>query len=183
MDTTKIDGYESMTPEEKVAALEAYEFDMSGFVKKELYDRAASDAAEWKRKHHSLLSEADQARVVAEEAQQATMARLAELERKDKISTTRDQYLTSGFSAKLALETAEAFVDGRMDVVLANITKHAAEVATAAQDRALKGTPTPPGGGNPNPGHMNYDAEIAKAMEAGDYVRAAQLSRLQAEQK
>lgn len=183
MDTTKIAGYENMTAEEKVATLEAYEFDMTGLVRKEVLDKATSEAAEWKRKYNSTLSEAEQARIAADEARQATEARLAELERKDKISTTKDQYVASGFSAELAMATAEAFVDGRMDVVLANITKHAAEVATAAKDKALKETPPPPGGGNPNPGHVNYDAEIAKATEAGDFVRATQLARLKTEQK
>ena len=77
MDTTKIAGYENMTAEEKIAALEAYEFDTSGMVSKATLDRATADAAEWKRKYNSTLSEAEQARLAAEEAQKATNDRLA----------------------------------------------------------------------------------------------------------
>ena len=183
MDTSRIQGYETMTDAEKVAALEALEFDTTGYVTKATLDKATADAAEWKRKYNSTLSEAEQARIAAEEARVATETRLAELERKDKISTTKDQYLASGFSAALALATAEAFVDGKMDVVLANITKHATDVATAAKDEALKGTPAPPASGNPNPGKINYDEKIQHALETGNMTEAALYTRLKAEQK
>lgn len=183
MDITKIEGYENMTVEEKVAALEAYEFDTSGYVKKEVFDRTASEVADWKKKYNSTLSEAEQARLAAEEAQKATNDRLAELERKDKISTTKDKYIASGFSAELAQATAEAFVDGNMDAVLANITKHATDVATAAKDEALKKTPAPPASGNANPGSVNYDKEIADAIASNNMTKAAYLMRLKSEQK
>jgi hypothetical protein len=183
IDTTKIEGYESMSAEQKLAVLEGYEFDTSGMVSKATLDKATGEAAEWKRKYNSTLSEAEQARIAAEDANKATLARLAELERKDKISTTKDKYLSSGFKPELAQATAEAFVDGKMDVVLANITKHATDVANAAKDEALHGTPTPPASGNPNPGAINYDAEKEKALAAGDFAKAAYFERLKAEQK
>jgi hypothetical protein len=172
-----------MSDAEKIAALEAYEFDTTGLVSKATLDKATADAAEWKRKYNSTLSEAEQARIAAEEAANATKARLDELERKDKISTTKDKYIEAGFNAKLALETAEAFVDGKMDVVLANITKHATEIATAKTDEALHGTPAPPASGNSNQGDINYDAEISKALEKKDMATAAYYSRLKSEQK
>lgn len=183
MDTTKIEGYENMTAEQKVAALEAYEFDTSGLVSKATLDKATADAAEWKRKYNSKLTEAEQQKQADEEARKATEDRLAELERKDKISTTKDQYIKSGFSPDLALATAEAFVDGKMDVVLSNITKHATDIAEAAKDKALKETPTPPASGNSNPGTINYDAEIAKAIAEGDFTKAAYYERKKIEQK
>lgn len=182
IDTTKIEGYESMSAEQKLAVLEGYEFDMSGMVSKATLDKATGEAAEWKRKYNSTLSEAEQARIAAEDARKATEARLAELERKDKISTTKDQYISSGFNPELALATAEAFVDGKMDIVLANITKHATDVANAAKDEALKKTPPPPGSGNGNPGAVNYDDKIAKALESGDMSAAAYYTRLKTEQ-
>ena len=183
IDISKIEGYENMSAEEKLAALEGYDFDTSGLVSKAMLDKATGEAAEWKRKYNSTLSEAEQAKIAAEEARKATETRLAELERKDKISTTKDQYLKSGFAPELALATAEAFVDGKMDVVLANVTKHAADAAKAAADEALKGTPPPPASGNGNPGTVNYDNEIAKAMADGDMTKAAYYERLKFEQK
>lgn len=181
IDTSKIEGYEGMSAEQKLAALEGYEFDTSGMVSKATFDKTAGEAAEWKRKYNSTLSEAEQARIAAEEAQKATNDRLAELERKDKISTTKDKYVASGFSVDLAQATAEAFVDGNMDAVLANITKHANDVAAKAKDEALKGTPAPPAGGGS--AQINYDKEISDAIAAGDMTRAAQYTRLKSEQK
>lgn len=183
IDISKIEGYENMSAEEKLAALEGYEFDTSGLVSKAMLDKATGDAAEWKRKYNSTLSEAEQARIAAEEARKATETRLAELERKDKISTTKDQYLKSGFAPELALATAEAFVDGNMDVVLANVTKHVADAAKAKTDEDLHQTPPPPASGSGNPGSINYDDKIAKAMEAGNMTEAAYYTRLKNEQK
>lgn len=181
IDTSKIEGYEGMNAEQKLAALEGYEFDTSGLVSKSSLDKATGEAAEWKRKYNSTLSEAEQARIAAEEAQKATNDRLAELERKDKISTTKDKYIASGFSVELALATAEAFVDGNMDVVLTNITKHASDAAAAATDKALKNTPTPPAGGGA--AKIDYDKLISESIAKGDMTSAAHYTRLKSEQK
>lgn len=182
---------EGMTDAEIVAAVQAVTLpDMTQFVPKGDYDKLktasdnnASEAKSWKEKYNSTLSAAEQQKQADEEARKATETRLAELERKDKISTAKDQYIASGFAVDLALATAEAFVDGNMDVVLGNIAKHAEAAAAAAKDQALKDTPAPPAGGNPNPGAIDYAAEIAKALEAGDYTQAAYYSRMQTQQK
>lgn len=182
---------EGMTDAEIVAAVQDVTLpDMAQFVPKSDYDRLkvasdnnASEAKSWKNKYNDTLSEADRQKQVAEEARIATETRLAELERKDKISTTKDQYIASGFTPELALATAEAFVDGKMDVVLANVTKHAADAAKAATDAALHQTPPPPASGSGNPGSINYDDKIAKAMEAGNMTEAAYYTRLKNEQK
>lgn len=183
IDTTKIEGYENMSAEEKLAALEAYEIDYSGMVSKSVLDKATSDAAEWKRKYNDTLSEADRQKQADAEARKATEDRLAELERKDKIFTAKDQYMKSGFTAELAQATAEAFIDGKMDVVLSNITKHAENVATAAKDKALKDTPPPPASGNSDYGKINYDAEREKALSEGNFTLAAYYERIKNEQK
>lgn len=181
IDITKIEGYENMSAEQKLAALEGYEFDTSGLVSKSVLDKATSDAAEWKRKYNDTLSETERQRQADEEARKATEDRLAELERKDKISTAKDQYIKSGFSAELAQATAEAFIDGKMDVVLSNVTKHASDIAAKAKDEALKGTPTPPAGRGA--AVVDYDAELAKALAEGDSTKAAYYARMKNEQK
>lgn len=48
IDTSKIEGFADMTAEQKLAALESYDIpepDYSGYVKKDVYDKAASEAA------------------------------------------------------------------------------------------------------------------------------------------
>lgn len=182
---------EGMTDAEIVAAVQKITLpDMAQFVAKDDYDKLkrasdtnASEAKSWKDKYNSTLSEAEQQKQAAEEERKATEDRLAELERKDKISNTKDKYIEAGFNAKLALETAEAFVDGKMDVVLANITKHATNVANEEKDKALHKTPTPPAGGNSNPGEIDYDAEKEKALASGDFAKAAYYERMKIEEK
>ena len=183
-DTSTIEGYAEMTPEQKIAALEAIEMpepDYTGWVKKDVLDKTASDLAEWKRKYNSTLSEAEQAKQAAEEAQKATNDRLAELERKDKIATAKDAYIASGFDVALALATAEAEVDGKMDVVRANFVKHTENMKAALKDEAIKKVPAPPAG-DPKLPDVDYAAEQAKAMADGNPALAAYYARMQATQ-
>ena len=182
---------EGMSNEDIVAALQEITLpDMAQYVPKSDYDKLktasdnnASEAKSWKDKYNGTLSAAERQRQVDEENANKLANRLAELERKDKISTTKDQYIASGFTVDLAMATAEAFVDGKMDVVLENINKHATIVATAARDEALKGTPAPPASGNGNPGSIDYNKKISDAIASGNMTEAAYYTRLQAEQK
>jgi hypothetical protein len=175
IDTTKIEGYETMSAEEKLAALEGLDIpepDYSGWVQKDVFDKTASDLAKAKKDRNGMEKEKGDLE-----------AQVAELVRDKKISTTKDKYIASGFSVELAQATAEAFVDGNMDVVLENITKHATDVATAAKDEALKGTPAPPASGNANPGKIDYGKKAAEAMAVGNVTEAAYYSRMANEQK
>lgn len=175
IDTTKIEGYENMSAEEKLAALESFEMpepDYTGWVQKDVFDKTASDLAKIKKDRNGV-----------EKEKSDLETRLAELERKDKISTTKDKYIANGFSVELAQSTAEAFVDGNMDVVLENLTKHATDVATAATDKALHSTPKPPASGGSDFGKIDYNAEREKAMANGDFTSAAYYARMQNEQK
>ena len=182
---------EGMTDAEIVAAVQKVTLpDMAQYVAKSDYDKLktasdtnASEAASWKKKYNETLSETERQKQADEEARKATADRLAELERKDKIANTKDEYIKAGFSTQLALETAEAFVDGKMDVVLANITKHAADVAKDKTDKDLHGTPYPPAGGNANPGAIDYDKEISDAIASGNMTKAAYYTRLKSEKK
>lgn len=182
---------EGMTDAEIVAAMQKVTLpDMAQFVPKGDYDKLkkasddnASEAKSWKDKYNSTLSAAEQQRLADEEARKATEARLAEYERKDKISVAKDKYIQSGFEVTLAQATAEAFVDGKMDVVLENINKHATAVAEKAKDEALNNTPAPPADGNGNPGKIDYSKKIAEAVAANNMTEAAYYTRMASEQK
>ena len=68
IDTSKIQGYADMTAEEKLAALEAYEVDTTGYVKKDLLDKAASVAAAFMKQLREKLTADEQAQAEREEA-------------------------------------------------------------------------------------------------------------------
>ena len=149
IDVTKISGYESMTAEEKLKALEEYsipEPDYSGYVRKEVFDKTASEAAEWKRKHNALLSEEEQAKIAREEELTNLRNSVAQMTREKQIAQYKAEYIAMGYSEQLAAKSAEAAADGDTATVFAN-----QKAFLEAHDQALKAgllqnTPTPPGG-------------------------------------
>lgn len=144
-----IENYENMTPEEKVAALEAYEPDMSGFVSKATFDKTASDLAAAKRSLREKMSE-DEAKAAKEaEEKAAMMARLEELERERAVNGYVTSYLAIGYDEKLAKSTAEALAKGDMATVFANQKSYNESREKNLRAELLKQTPPPPAGGTP----------------------------------
>lgn len=149
-----IENYENMTPEEKVAALEAYEPDMSGFVSKSVFDKTASDLAATKKQLKERMTEEEAQRVIEAEAKAAAEARNAELEaRVAELENERamngyiSSYLAMGYDEKMAKASAEALVKGDMDTVFKNQRIHAENREKVLKAELLKQTP-PPAGGN-----------------------------------
>ena len=150
IDVSQITGYETMSPEEKVAALEGFEYaDLSGEVEryKNAVTKANGDAAEWKRKYNEKLT--------AEERKQQEAGQkdelIAQLQRQIAVSENTAKYLSLGYSAELAQETAEAIADGKMDVVFANQQKHLQEYEAKVKADLIKGTSKPTGEGGSKP--------------------------------
>lgn len=185
LDTTTIQGYAEMTPEQKLVALEAMELpdpDYSGYVKKDVFDKTAADLAAWKKKHNDLLSEED--RKKQEDAEQLANLR-KELDdlRKDKtVSEYKAMYIAQGYTEELADATAKALAEGNTGEVFANQKKFIDEYTKKVMADALKGTPRPPVGGAGTDG-VDYAKKIEEAQAAGNMVALAYYTRLQAEQK
>ncbi len=144
----QIENYESMTPEEKVAALEAYEPDMSGFVSKATFDKTASDLAAAKKSLREKMSEDEAKAAKAAEDQAALMAELETLRTEKQIATYMSSYLSMNYDEKLAKSTAEALAKGDMDTVFKNQKIHADNREKALRTELLKGTPAPAAGNN-----------------------------------
>ncbi len=95
IDVSKIEGFDTMTPEQKLEALQGFEFpdpDYTGYVKKDLYDKAASDVAAWKKKHHDLLSEDERKKQEEAEKWTAMEQELEGLKRKRQFPSTRPSW-------------------------------------------------------------------------------------------
>lgn len=146
IDVTKIEGYETMTVEEKLAALEAYEPDMSGFVKKELLEKANSEAAGYKKQLRERMTEEEAAKAKAAEDMASVMAELEKYRAKDAINEYTVQFLGIGYDEKLAKSTAEALHKGDMATMFKNHAVFVAEHEKAMKAELLKSTPTPPAG-------------------------------------
>lgn len=179
IDTAKIEGYDTMSAEEKLTALESYEFDdHSGEVEnlRNAISKANGDAADWKRKHHELLSAEEKAKVEREEHDAQIQAELDELRQDKAISGYKANFLANGYSEELAASSAKAMATGDTDTVFANSKIFKDELMKSVKADMLKSTPHPKTG---NAEQTNDDliAKINKATEDGDAALASHYIR------
>lgn len=149
IDITKIDGYENMTAEEKLAALEAFEMpepDYTGFVRKDVADKYASEAANYKKQLRERMSEEEAAKAKAAEEMASMQEELAKFRTEKEVTENAAKFLSLGYDEKLAFDTAKAMNKGEMDVVFKNHAQFLANREKALRTEILKGTPTPPAG-------------------------------------
>lgn len=163
-----IENYENMTPEEKVAALEAYEPDMSGHVAKTLYDKTASELAAAKKALKERMTE-DEAKAEKEAEEKAALLERAEkAEYALAVNGYAKAYLAMGYDEKLANSTAEALAKGDMDTVFANQKAHTDAREKALKAELLKQTPPPPAG-NPEAGMTKEKLRAMSAQERYEF--------------
>ena len=147
--TDKIKGYSTMTPEEKLKALEEFEMlepDYTGYVKKELFDKTASELADSKKQLREKMS-ADEIKAKEDaEKQEKLQQDYDALVRKVALSENKAKLLALGYEDKLATETAEAMVEGNLDKVFTNQEKHLESVKKKIREDVLHSTPKPEGG-------------------------------------
>lgn len=184
IDTSKIEGYDKMTPEQKIAALEGFDHpdpDYTGYVKKDTFDATASELAALKKKNREQLSE-------EERKSQEAAEKLANMEkelnglRKDKtVSEYKAKFLAQGYPEELAAATALALADGDTATVFANQQKFLDEYTKTVKAENLKNTPRPPAGSGSEGG--DYAKKIEEAQSSGDMAAVAYYTRLQAQQE
>ena len=184
IDTKLITGYEQMTPEQKVAALEAYNHpdpDYSGYVKKDLYDKAASDAASWKKKHNELLTEDERKKQEDADALANMKKELDELRKDKTISEFKAKLIAQGYDEALASDTAQAMADGDTAKVCAKQGKFLEDYAKKVKADAMKKTPKPPAGDGSS--DIDYSKKIEEAQQSGDMAAVAYYTRLKAQEE
>lgn len=142
----QIENYDSMTTEEKLAALEAFEPDMSAYVSKTSFDKTASELAAAKKALREKQTD-DEAKAAKDaEEREALIARVKELEQKEMVSTYTNSYLALGYDEKSAKASAEALAKGDIAAVFANQKAHIETREKALKAELLKETPPPAGG-------------------------------------
>ena len=149
INTSIIEGYESMSAEEKLAALEALELpdpDYTGFVKKELLEKANSEAAGYKKQLRERMSEEEAAKAKAAEELASAMEELEHYRAKDAINEYTTQFMSIGYNAELAKSTAQAIQKGDMAAMFKNHAKFVEDQKKALKAELLKDTPAPPAG-------------------------------------
>lgn len=187
IDVTKIEGFDGMTADQKVAALMAFDVpdskpDDSKYVSKSLFDKTASELAETKRQLKGKMSDDEKAQAAQAEKEAAEKAKYDELSgkydelmKRFTIANYKSSYVSLGYDDKLAQETAEALCDGKMDVVFANGVKHKATMEQRIKADLMKSDPKPNGGSDKSDSKdepaIAKAKELAKAMSGGDKGR------------
>ena len=177
IDVTKIEGYETMTPEEKVQALEGFQVevptaDYSGYIPKKDFDKVSSELAEWKRKHNALLSEEEQKKIAHDE-ELAELRREVEENRKERTLTEyKAQFISMGYEEELAEETARASIEGDIGKVFSNHKKFLDAHDKALEQRLLAKTPRPDSTGAKNTATPMTKEQIVKIANTEERQRA-----------
>ena len=150
-----IENYENMTPEEKLAALEAFDPEKNGYVSKATFDKKASEASDLGKQLRAKQTDEEAKAAKEAEEKAALIARLEELEKEKLVGTYTNAYLALGYDEKAAKATAEALAKGDMDTVFANHKAHNETREKTLRAELLKQTP-PPASGTPD-GVMTLD--------------------------
>lgn len=145
INTSAIEGYENMTAEEKLAALEAMDLPDVDKIKSAL-DKATSEAAGYKKQLRERMTE-DEAKEAERAAREAAIQKELEQLRAEKLVDQHTaKFLGLGYDEKLARETATALAAGEHEVVFKNHAKFLSDREKALRAEILKSTPTPPAG-------------------------------------
>lgn len=184
IDISKIEGFENMTPEQKIAALRGFDFpdpDYSGYVKKEVFDKTASDLAAKKKELSAKLTEEERRKQEEAEKWSSMEQQLAALRKEKTVSGYKAKLVAQGYDEALADATAAAMESGDMTTVFANNQKFLESYAKKVVADKLKGTPRGADGGTGGVQGMDYTKAIDEANSRGDITAAAYYTRLQAE--
>jgi hypothetical protein len=154
-----IENYDSMTPEEKLAALEAYDPEKDGFVSKSVFDKASSEAASYKKQLREKQSDEEAKAAKDAEERASLIARLEELEHEKAVNGYVNSYLAMGYDEKTAKSSAEALAKGDMATVFANQKLYTEKREKELRAELLDETPRPDGG------------EVDKGMKKEDFAK------------
>lgn len=173
IDTSAIEGFDAMTPEQKVEALLKVDvpekIDLTGYVKKDIYDKTASELADAKKQVKAKMTEDEAAKAKEAEERQKLQEDYNTLLKKSTIADYTASYLAMGYEEKLARSTAEALFDGDMEKVFANQKLHQDAQAKAIRNERMKDTPGPNGaggGGEQTPKNVELAAQLGKERAA-----------------
>lgn len=121
INTESITGYAEMTPEEKIAALEDYEFqtDYSGYVKKELYDRTCADLESRRAANRANMTAAEREMSDMRDQMDTMAQTLNGYKREKDIASLTAKYTKLGYG-DLSEATAIAHLDGDNDTLFKN---------------------------------------------------------------
>jgi len=182
IDTSKIEGYAEMSAEDKVKALEAWEYDdNSAEVErwKLACNKACTDAATWKHKYQETQSDDAQKQAAESELIAALRNELDTMRKEMSLMEFKAEYIRIGYPDNLAGEIALALVEKNFDGVIALQQEFLDKQSSKARADALTKTPKPPAGSGERMisvddiRKMPFEERIAFAQQYPEQYKAA----------
>ena len=172
IDTTKIEGFDSMSAEEKLSAILGYEFeepktDNAEINKyKTLISKANAEAAKYKDELRAKQTEAERAEADRLENEKKLQDELNAYRTKERISSYKAQLMTAGYDAETAGQMAKDLPDGVSDSFFAASKAFLDNQKQTLLSEALDRQPKPSVGTPPT----MSDAEKIEQMNLRRYI-------------
>lgn len=153
IDTSKIPNYATMTAEQKVAALEAYEGEVTGSKDeteqlRKAVTKANAEAAEFKRQLRAKQTDDEAAKAEQAAREKELQEKYDALLKQNTIERYAARYRKMGYDDKLAEATAKALADNDLDTVFANGEAFKTSMEQSIRAEVTKSTPKPQNGGS-----------------------------------
>ena len=148
IDTSKIEGYENMSAEEKLQAIQNADLSQLGMVDNKVFDKTASDLAKANKDSRKQASE-NQTEIDTLREELNTLK--AENERAKTKAAIMPKFLGLGMSAEEALAATEHYLNGETDEIFEALSAMTAKIVQKAAADSLLKQPVPKdfGGGKP----------------------------------
>ena len=179
IDLSTIEGFDAMSPEDKIKTLLEMEFPDAGEIdrlkadnqkQKDLITKYTGEISSLKKAQNASLSEADRKTKEQEETLADLQEKYNELLKKSTIGNYASKLIALGYSEDMALESATALAEGDMEVFFDNTVKFRNNLEKQFKAEAVKSTPKPDSkGGVPGP---KTKEEIMKIKDATERQKA-----------
>ena len=184
IDTSGIENFDSMTADEKVSALLAFQYDdgadkikaaeENAAKMKAAFDKASSEAAGYKKQLNASKSAEELKRQESEETLKAMQEKLAEYEQREKISSAKAAFLGGGFDETTATDAANAFITGDIEKMSAAVKKFRETIEVSTKSKLMGSNPKPESGAKPDDDGKDNGIAVQLGKERAERAKKAQ---------
>lgn len=179
IDLSTIEGFDAMSPEDKIKTLLEMEFpDVSEIDRlkadnqkqKDLITKYTGEISSLKKAQNASLSEADRKTKEQEETLADLQEKYNELLKKSTIANYASKFIALGYDEEMATESASALLDNDVDKFFENSAKFKANLEKQFKAEVVKATPKPDSKGGVHAPKTKED--IMKIKDASERQKA-----------
>lgn len=184
IDTSGIENFDSMTADEKVTALLAFQYDdgtdkikaaeENAAKMKAAFDKASSEAAGYKKQLNATKSEEERAKIETDETIKAMQEELATLRQEKQISTAKAAFLGGGFDDANATDAANAFIAGDIEKMSAALKKFSESIEVSTKSKLMGSNPKPESGAKSEDDGADNNIAVQLGKERAERAKKAQ---------